>query len=241
MKKKHVKGSIVLVAATLIMGLFSGFLFNPFEKGLSFFTKVNEESRVSHAKELLGKTYKGSNAQKLESVTALNELIVEKLHTNLPKDYKAKAREIAATVISESAKYDLDPIFVLAMIKTESGFNPLAIGPFAEIGLMQVKPDTAEWIAGKYGLPWNGNETLRDPSSNIRIGLAYVNYLRDTFDKKATRYVSAYNMGPKNVRRLIAKNIKPKEYKSRVMKNYRNLYKVLASKPLEANLIAVNY
>jgi soluble lytic murein transglycosylase len=37
-------------------------------------------------------------------------------------------------------------------------------------------------------------------------------------------YVSAYNMGPKNVRGLLAKNTVPKEYLSDVLENYESLY-----------------
>lgn len=224
MKKKHLNKKVwSVLSVSLLMLIFSGFSFDPVSH-LMGFLRVNEDTRVAHAKELLGVKYIGSLAQKAEGQTNLTKFVFEKIKNQLPAHFKSQAKEISKTLLLESAKYDFDPIFVMAVIQTESGFDPLIVGPFAEIGLMQLKPDTAEWIAKKSNLPWDGNETLRDPSANIRLGLAYMNYLRGTFDKKAVRYVSAYNMGPGNVRKLVKKNVKPAVYKSKVMKNYGYFY-----------------
>lgn len=239
MKTKNLKIGIALITATLTLVLFNNFDFvswyKPQEQVLE---SVHEASRVSHAKELLGKSYRGSMAQRLEGKKALNQMIQNKVKVSLAPKFKAQARSIARTVIAESKKYKLDPVFVLAVIKTESKFNPLAVGSAGEIGLMQIKPDTAQWIAKKFNLPWNGKKTLENPSANIRIGLAYMNYLRGSFHHKASTYVSAYNMGPKNVRRLLAKNVKPDEYNSRVMKNYGELYAKIST-PV-ATVVAAN-
>lgn len=226
MKTRRLKIGLTVVSAIFTSVLFNNFnfAFKNASKAAPSFGLVNEASRVSHAKELLGFEYKGSNAQRLEGTGSLNKMIHSKVQTSLAPRWKAQANSITQTVITESTKYQLDPIFVLAIIKTESRFNPMALGRHGEVGLMQLKPDTAEWIARKYGLPWNGKKTLENPSSNIRIGLAYMNYLRAKFNGKALKYVSAYNMGPRNVRRLLAQNVKPAEYKSRVMKNYSDIY-----------------
>ncbi|AFY02087.1 lytic transglycosylase domain-containing protein [Bdellovibrio bacteriovorus] len=231
MKTKHLKIGIAFVTASLTSVLFNNFSFTQWQRPeVPAIESVNEASRVSHAKELLGGGYKGSDAQKIEGQKALNQAILSKVQSQLPAKFKGQARAIARTVISESAKYGMDPVFVLAVIKTESKFNPLVVGRHGEIGLMQIKPDTAEWIAKKFDLPFNGKKTLQSPSANIKIGMAYMNYLRAKFDKKAMKYVSAYNMGPTNVRRLLAKNVKPAEYNSRVMKNYSVLYSNINSK-----------
>ncbi|WII73761.1 lytic transglycosylase domain-containing protein [Bdellovibrio sp. 22V] len=225
MKTKHLNLGLTLVAATLTSVLFNNFAFLSWDKPvIASIESVNEASRVAHAKELLGFEYKGSTAQKLEGEATLNEMIHRKVQTSLAPKWKAYSRGIARTVITESAKYHMDPVFVLAVIKTESKFNPVVVGRHGEIGLMQIKPDTAEWISKKFNLPWNGKKTLENPSANIRIGLAYMNYLRSSFQGKAMKYVSAYNMGPSNVRRLLAKNVTPAEYNSRVMKNYSEIY-----------------
>lgn len=205
---------------------------------MSIIEQVHEASRISHAKELLGSGYKGSDAQKMEGEDSLNQMILEKVQMGLASRWKNQAHSIASTIITESAKYKIDPIFVLALIKTESKFDPIIVGSFGEIGLMQVKPDTAEWIAKKNNIPWAGKKTLQNPTSNIRIGMAYMNYLRSKFEKTPMKYVSAYNMGPLNVKRLIAKNIKPAEYSGRVMRNYEAFYSGIAHKNLVAAVAA---
>lgn len=226
MKTKRLKIGLALATATLTTFLFNNFSFTSWHKKapVATFEMVNEASRIAHAKELLGGEYKGSDAQRLEGKNALSEKIHAKVVSSLAPKWKSHARAITKTVITESAKYQLDPVFVLAVIKTESKFDPAVIGRHGEIGLMQIKPDTAEWIATKFNIPWQGKKTLENPASNIRIGLAYMQYLRSEFKGKATKYVSAYNMGPRNVRRLIAQNVKPAEYNSRVMKNYNDMY-----------------
>ncbi len=191
---------------------------------------VNEASRVNHAKELLGKYYKGSNAQKLEGSQDLNLSIYNKVQTKLQGKWKLQAQKISKVIITESSKRNFDPVFVLAVIETESKFNPLTRGSHGEIGLMQLKPDTAAWIAKKYKIAWKGPKTLENPESNIRLGLAYMTHLRKQFDNKSYKYVSAYNMGPTNVKRLVASNIQPKEYSSKVMSNYKSFYSTLAAR-----------
>lgn len=239
MKTKHLKSTLAVITATLTLVLFNNFDFFSWHKPAApSIEGVSEAARVSHAKELLGRSYFGSDAQKIEGRKSLNYVIYTKVQANLAPQWKGHARGIARTVITESAKYNLDPVFVLAVIKTESKFNPLTVGRFGEIGLMQIKPDTAEWIAKKYNLTWNGKKTLQNPEANIKIGLAYMNYLRNQFNGKAVKYVSAYNMGPRNVRRLLARNMKPAEYNTRVMKNYVQFYSVIASRPVVTTVAA---
>jgi soluble lytic murein transglycosylase len=212
-----------------LSSLFALGLYQNFDSIQRPLSKVNQESRTAHARELLGVRYKGSQAQRAEKMLGLNKSIFTALQEGLPTAYKTSARKVAQTIIDEAEFYEVDPVLVLALIKTESQYNPLARGQFGEIGLMQVKPDTAEWIANKEGLAWKGAKTLEDPVTNIRIGMAYVNYLRTTFEGSANKYLSAYNMGAKNVRKRYAEEQKPKQYSIRVMKNYRELYAQMVS------------
>ena len=241
MKTKNLNLIFSILSATFLMAMYNNFdFFNWNLPKAVKIDKVNEASRISHAKELLGTNYKGSLAQKLEGKESqsLNVSIYKKVQAQLSAPWKGQALNIAHTVITESAKYELDPVFVLAVIKTESRFNPMTLGAHGEIGLMQLKPDTAEWIAKKYDLAWHGPKTLENPSANIRLGLAYMDYLRGEFKGAPRNYVSAYNMGPRNVRKLAAQNIKPQEYSLRVMKNYFEIYSLL--KENSTSFVAVN-
>jgi soluble lytic murein transglycosylase-like protein len=158
--------------------------------------------------------------------------VVPKLKKSILTNYKAlpkkpiassEVRRISNIIIAESLKYDFDPFFVVAVILNESSFNPRARGQFGEIGLMQIKPSSAAWIAKKYQIPWKGAESLVDPVENIRIGSAYLDYLRVKFKKSGHLYLAAYNMGSLNVRRLLKKNKIPKIYSDAVKKRYAKL------------------
>lgn len=197
---------------------------------------VHEASRISHAKELLGKYYKGSHAQQLEGTGGLNISIFNKVQAQLGAKWKAQAKNISKAIITESAKHHFDPIFVLAIIQTESQFNPIAVGGVGEIGLMQIRPETAAWIAKKNSIPWNGSNTLKNPEMNVRIGVAYMAYLRNQFDGASFKYVSAYNMGPTNVRKMFSKKIKPKVYSTKVMNNYKEFYTTMLAQNTDYKL-----
>jgi soluble lytic murein transglycosylase len=200
---------------------------------------LNEKARSTHAKELLGKQYVGSAAESVENVSTLGMAIYNDVYNSLPKKFKPAAVSISRAILQESEKYQIDPVFVVAIIKTESRFNPLVVGRHGEIGLMQVKPDTAKWIADKVGIPWNGADTLRNPTMNVKIGMAYMQYLRDSFDGHANKYVSAYNMGALNVRRKYSAGETPKVYATKVLKNYNDTYRTLSA-ATTLNLLAGN-
>jgi soluble lytic murein transglycosylase len=186
---------------------------------------IKQNLRVGHAKELLGKRYRKSVVSKFEDHQGLENNILDIVSKGLPKNYKKSAKEVTNTIIKESGKYKLDPYFVLAVISGESSFNPEAKGPVGEIGLMQIRPTTGEWIAKLNKIKWAGEKTLRNPVSNIKLGVAYINWLRNKTDKHSQLYLAAYNMGLKSVKNAVGKNIYPKDYPIHVMKRYLAFYK----------------
>jgi soluble lytic murein transglycosylase len=198
--------------------------------------QVNEGARRDQARELLGSLYGGSFAARLEGHKDINYLIFKKLETSLAPEWKQWVPQITQELISECRRRDMDPIFVLAIIQTESQFNTYAKGTSGEIGLMQILPQTGVWLSKKYDLPWRGPSTLYDPINNIKYGITYFAHLRSKFESRAHHYVPAYNMGPKNLRR-VARNIASigedertllnGNYGSRVMRNYQLIYEQL--------------
>ena len=102
---------------------------------------------------------------------------------------------------------------------------------------MQIRPETAFWISKKYKISFNNSSELKDPVKNVTIGVAYLDYLRSSFPDKAYRYIAAYNMGPRNVRKLIAQNKKPKEYPTQIYKHYKETYARLTSKLVNTDAI----
>ncbi|MFZ4403638.1 MAG: lytic transglycosylase domain-containing protein [Pseudobdellovibrionaceae bacterium] len=181
--------------------------------------------RLSHAKELLGTSYKHSTVKSAESFNSIYEQVYTTTHRYLPKTFKHQYKKIAQVIIDSSIKNELDPVFVMAIIMSESSFDPKKVGSVGEIGLMQIRPETAAWLAKKFKLPWKGAKTLRDPVANIRIGTTYLAHLRKRFDSHAQLYIAAYNMGQGNVQRKLAEDVWPKIYPRKVMENYVAFYK----------------
>ncbi len=215
---EKIQKAITLVALAFILVAFQNW--NYIDLHNVSIAPVNEEVRAAHAKELLG----DRKSRKLGGISDLNKHILDRMTSRLPKQYKKLAPQITKTLIEEAVRNNLDPVFVMAVIETESSFNPKAKGPFGEIGLMQLKPDTAEWIAKKSNIPFKGAKSLEYPSLNIQIGVAYMTYLRDTFGGSAFKYVSAYNMGPRKIRQMVRKKVRPREYASKVIGNYKDFY-----------------
>lgn len=106
-------------------------------------------------------------------------------------------------------QYALEPELVLAIIHTESSFNPLARSGAGAVGLMQLVPekggaDAYAVVFGKTGIP-SGVELL-DPELNIQLGCAYLNrlqsgYFGEVVNREKNRYccIAGYNTGPGNV------------------------------------------
>ncbi|RYZ93929.1 MAG: lytic murein transglycosylase, partial [Proteobacteria bacterium] len=63
------------------------------------------------------------------------------------------------------------------------------------VGLMQIKPSTAAYVAARYRLNYAGPADLEDPAQNIRLGIAYLAYLKARFGH-SEHYLAAYNLGP---------------------------------------------
>jgi soluble lytic murein transglycosylase len=191
---------------------------------------IEQNSRIDHAKELMGPTFKRSVVSKIGPKINLEQKILETVEKQLPKTYKKSAHQIANVIIEQSAKHSLDPYFVMAVISGESSFNPLAIGPVGEIGMMQIRPTTGEWIAKLNKIPWRGAKALKDPIYNIKLGTAYFSWLRQKFDGHGQLYLAAYNMGAGSVKKALAKNIMPKDYPRHVMKRYVAFYRDINTK-----------
>lgn len=188
---------------------------------------IPKKIRVEHARELMGKGFERSVVKKGLETEEVSKHILETVEEKLPRGYKSLSWAITQTILEESRKHELDPYFVMAVIAGESSFNPRARGPVGEIGLMQIRPETGAWMAEMIGLKWKGVRTLRNPVENIKLGAAYLSWLREKFDKNGQLYLAAYNMGAKSVRRALDRKIRPKDYPIHVMKRYLAFYEEL--------------
>jgi soluble lytic murein transglycosylase len=89
---------------------------------------------------------------------------------------------------------------ILAVIYAESRFQEDALSPKGAVGLMQVMPETAKWMADRIGLEGYSEEKLAEREWNLTIGISYMHYLKQQFPGSLTQAVAAYNAGPNRVR-----------------------------------------
>lgn len=98
------------------------------------------------------------------------------------------AYSISSIIYQETEKYDIDFHFTLGVISAESRFNVFAKSYCGAIGLMQLMPRTAQYIAKKYDIDYLD---LYDIESNIEIGVAYLSHLKrkyGTYELAAAGY-----------------------------------------------------
>jgi soluble lytic murein transglycosylase len=100
---------------------------------------------------------------------------------------------------------DLDPALISAVIYQESRFRPRPSSAGA-LGLMQLLPDTAHFIAGKTGGSKFTTEDLATPQINIQYGSWYLRYLLDQFDNDEITALAAYNAGIGRVQTWLAES-----------------------------------
>jgi soluble lytic murein transglycosylase-like protein len=123
-------------------------------------------------------------------------------------------RKIADMVLKLAPEYGVYPRLAMAVIRTESNFNPGAVSPRNAQGLMQLIPETAERFNVKKPF---------DPEQNIRGGLAYLRWLLAYFKGDVTLVAAAYNAGEGSVNRHAG--IPPYAETQSYVKRIRELFK----------------
>jgi len=164
------------------------------------------------------------------------EIFIQDVVTDrMPGATSKTLSQVTRQILLSSVESNLDPILILAVIQHESKFNSKTIGDAGEIGLMQIKPTTASWIAKRMGLKtpnFSGTHKTRlfDPKTNIQLGSAYLAYMKEKFPKHNSLFLSAYNMGAANVMKNLNKQRLPHQYSSKVMTQYYSIYRALKEK-----------
>lgn len=105
-----------------------------------------------------------------------------------PYDYRDVVEAVAA-------KEEVPPSLVASVILAESKYKNTAQSESGAIGLMQLMPDTARWVAQQMG---HGNYTdaqLQEPTTNIELGTWYLSYLLKEFNGDEVQALAAYNAG----------------------------------------------
>jgi soluble lytic murein transglycosylase-like protein len=102
----------------------------------------------------------------------------------IPPRYQAKIAEL-------SARYDLSPALLEAVVWQESRWNENAVSPVGAQGLAQLMPGTARYLG----------VDSRDPFQNLEGGARYLREQLDRFGGDLEKALAAYNAGPGRVER----------------------------------------
>lgn len=126
--------------------------------------------------------------------------------------YGVPAR-LAGLIYETAIEERVDPDLAFRLVRTESSFHPMAVGPAGSVGLAQVKPSTARWLDSTIT-----RERLFEATTNLRLGFRYLRMLLDMYDHDTRLALLAYNRGPGTVAALLAIGEDPGNgYASRVL------------------------
>jgi membrane-bound lytic murein transglycosylase C len=133
----------------------------------------------------------------------------------VPNHLDKRAHKYLPLVKKSAERYGVEESLILAIMQTESSFNPYAISGSDALGLMQVMQHTAGRdvfkMKGKSGQP--SRSYLFDPENNIDAGTAYLSILQNTYlggiqNTTSRRYavITSYNGGAGSVLRVFSSN-----------------------------------
>lgn len=148
-------------------------------------------------------------------------------------------------ILSAVKDRSVDPRFMLAVMRQESGFRPSVKSSAAARGLMQLTVDTAARYAPKAGLPTVTENDLYRPDINVLVASQYIADLKRMFPNSLEAVAASYNGGEDNAERWLrrASQTEPgifaaevgfsetKTYVHKVMANYR-VYRLLYTNEL---------
>ncbi|CAH1595355.1 transglycosylase SLT domain-containing protein [Vibrio jasicida] len=135
------------------------------------------------------------------------------VYSFIKKPTSPAALQYLPTIVAASKQWQIDPALILAVIHTESAFNPNAVSHADAIGLMQVMVNggALEVSQQLYFGRRIEREALFEPEFNIDIGTAYLHILETEYlhaihsEKSRTLLaIAAYNCGLSNLMRYLS-------------------------------------
>lgn len=154
-----------------------------------------------------------NSAPAVEFKKILDEKMGESKSSIEKINFKNSKEDIENLIVKYAQKNNLDPDFIKAVVKQESGFNPDAKSKCGAMGLMQLMPATAKSL---------GVENAFDPEQNIEGGVKYLKSMLNRFDNDPKLALAAYNAGPNAVMKY--GDIPPYKETQNYVKNIMSLY-----------------
>lgn len=171
----------------------------------------------------------------LKFVSGINSVyLINTLLAKMPYDVRKNAKKYIADIMRFSEINNLDPLWVLSVVWTESHFKSRAKSHANATGLMQIMPETGKFINVLLKRPTDKNlvnQLLLDPRTNVELGTFYLRRLYKKFNSHKLATI-AYNMGPHFVYDSLKKN-KPLGVKNLYLNKVNVHYKKLLSALIE--------
>lgn len=115
--------------------------------------------------------------------------------------------EHAEAIADSSARHEVNPYLVAALIDAESNWDAAAVSPAGAVGLMQLLPATAEELRARGVIdPGFAGGDLSDPAVNIEYGTAYLRLLVERYHEIEPA-LAAYNAGMGNVDEWVSEGV----------------------------------
>lgn len=130
------------------------------------------------------------------------------------------ATRLAPLVDQAARQYDIDPLLLHAIARTESRHRPQAVSPAGARGLMQVMPPTAR----QFGI--DDADALHDPRVSLHVSARYLKTLQQRFGNDLTLVLAAYNAGEGAVERhhrRVPPYAETQGYVRKVLQDYERL------------------
>lgn len=105
-----------------------------------------------------------------------------------------------AQLYSLAGRTKVDPLLLAAIVRAESGFNPIAQSSRGALGLMQLMPATARQMAGELKFNYQDGDDLYTQDINLTLGAFYFSRQLKSFHGNLVLALAAYNAGPAKVR-----------------------------------------
>lgn len=198
------------------------------------FTQYRKTYRFSH----LTPSFGGLDLSRMRELSApeIHLLILK----NTPAHLQKKLKSVLPLAMRASEHYQVDPFWVLAVMWTESHFNPQAVSRVSAQGLMQIMPQTGEYLVPRLArqksltdmTEWEGIKApklpLQEPLLNIEMGTYYLRLLYKSFNGNFRLATVAYNMGPNGVRRRLRQKL-PTGVRNQYLTKVRHAYNELSA------------
>ncbi|MBI5816577.1 MAG: lytic transglycosylase domain-containing protein [Nitrospinae bacterium] len=133
----------------------------------------------------------------LERLEAAQEIsgVMHILNVKAVELNSGEKMQLALSIIRQSEDYGHNPFLLLALIEIESGFHLTAVSSQGAMGLMQVRPFVARYLAGEMEIHPLVASRLFDVETNLKVGSFYLKKMTERYG--STRLaLEAYNIGP---------------------------------------------